>query len=103
MSGRASNVLAFLLEIYATRQNLTYYITMSKPYFSFSEIQRIQYLCGFPGTEIYFLTLIDRMGRFGQNRHSERDPKNPPYPRGRPVADIIDTVGEILLFYVGFG
>ena len=55
-------MLAFLLEIYATRQNLTYYITMSKPYFSFSEIQRIQYLCGFPGTEIYFLTLIDRMG-----------------------------------------
>ena len=29
--------------------------------------------------------------------------KNPPYPRGRPVADIIDTVGEILFFFVGFG
>ena len=43
------------------------------------------------------------MGRSGQDRHSEGDQKNPPYPRGRPVADIIDTVGEILLFYVGFG
>jgi len=42
-------------------------------------------------------------GRSGQDRHSEGDQKNPPYPRGRPVADIIDTVGEILLFYVGFG
>ena len=76
MSGRASNVLAFLLEIYATRQNLTYYITMSKPYFSFSEIQRIQYLCGFPGTEIYFLTLIDRMGRPGPGGDPERDTKD---------------------------
>ena len=43
------------------------------------------------------------MGRSGQDRHSEGDQKNPPYPRGRPVADNIGTVGEILLFYVGFG
>ena len=42
-------------------------------------------------------------GRSGQNRHSKGDQKNPTHPRGRPVADIIDTVGEILLFYVGFG
>ena len=76
MNGRVSNVLAFLLEIYVTRQNLTYYITMGKPYFSFSEIQRIQCLCGFPGTEIYFLTLIDRMGRPGQGSDSERNTKD---------------------------
>ena len=42
-------------------------------------------------------------GRPGKNCHSKGDPKDPAYPRGRPVADIIDTVGEILLFYVGFG
>mgnify|MGYP006965220172 CR=1 FL=1 len=42
-------------------------------------------------------------GRPGENRHSEGDPQNPANPGGRPVADIIDTVGEILLFYVGFG
>ena len=42
-------------------------------------------------------------GRSGQNRHSKGDQKNPTHPRGRPVADIIDTVGKILLFYVGFG
>ena len=41
-------------------------------------------------------------GRPGKNCHSKGDPKNPAYPGGRPVADIIDTVGKILLFYVGF-
>ena len=41
--------------------------------------------------------------RPGADRDSEGDPQNTPNPRGRPVADIIDTVGEILFFYVGFG
>ena len=41
--------------------------------------------------------------RSGKNRHPEGNKKNPSYQRGRPVADIIDTVGEILFFYVGFG
>ena len=47
--------------------------------------------------------LIDTIRRPGENRHSEGDPQNPANPGGRPVADIIDTVGKILLFYVGFG
>ena len=42
-------------------------------------------------------------GRPGPDRHSQGNPQNPAYPRRRPVADIIDTVGEILFFYVGFG
>ena len=42
-------------------------------------------------------------GRFGQNRHTERNSPYAANPGGRPAADIIDTVGEILLFYVGFG
>jgi len=42
-------------------------------------------------------------GRSGQNRHSKGDQKNPTHPRGRPVADIIDTVGEILLRDGRFG
>lgn len=93
MNGRASNVLAFLLEIYVTRQNLTYYITMGKPYFSFSEIQRIQCLCGFSGTEIYFLTLIDRMGRSWTRRHSQGDPPDIADSRGRSVGDIYGPRG----------
>ena len=31
-------------------------------------------------------------GRFGQNCHSKRDPKDASYQRGRPVTYIIDTV-----------
>ena len=41
----------------------------------------------------------DRRPRPG--RHPQGDPPHPPHPRGRPVADNIGTVGEILLCHAG--
>ena len=42
------------------------------------------------------------MGRPRADCDSQRNSQNPPHPRGRPVADDMDTVGAVLFCDVGF-
>ena len=50
----------------------------------------------------YFCPSLDTRRRPGAGGHPQRNPPHPPYPRRRPVADIIDTERKVLFWYVGF-
>ena len=44
----------------------------------------------------YFCLSLDTLRRPGSCRHSQGNPPHPPHPRGRPVTEIMDTVGSLL-------
>ena len=49
----------------------------------------------------YFCLSLDTLRRFRPRGHPQGNPPHPPHPRGRPVTEIMDTVGTILLLFAG--